>query len=103
MSEAVIRLFEDGLIYHENSLVNWCPHLQSTISDIEIDYHVLENPTLMNVPGYAQPVEFGLIYDFAMKIIGPSGDFGGFTKVSFFKDNFLLFFGIFEFPFFNLF
>lgn len=78
--------------------MNWCPHLQSTISDIEIDYHVLQNPTLVNVPGYTEPIEFGLIYDFAMKIIGPKGDFGEFIRILF-LNFFLSIFALFSLPY----
>ncbi len=34
--EAFIRLFEEGLIYRGKRLVNWDPHLQSAISDLEV-------------------------------------------------------------------
>jgi len=44
MSEAVcvafIRLHGDGMIYRDKKLVNWCCHLRSTISDIEVLNHV---------------------------------------------------------------
>lgn len=36
--EAFIRLYDKGLIYRENSMVNWSFHLNSTISDIEVDW-----------------------------------------------------------------
>ncbi|HLR96498.1 MAG TPA: valine--tRNA ligase, partial [Jiangellaceae bacterium] len=32
------RLFDDGLIYRANRMVNWSPGLESAISDIEVDY-----------------------------------------------------------------
>ncbi|MDA0237308.1 MAG: class I tRNA ligase family protein, partial [Proteobacteria bacterium] len=41
MSEAVIevfvRLYEEGLIYKGNRLVNWDPKLQTAVSDLEVD------------------------------------------------------------------
>jgi valyl-tRNA synthetase len=36
--EAFIRLYEEGLIYKGNYLVNWCPRCLSAISDLEVDY-----------------------------------------------------------------
>ena len=36
--EAFVRLYEEGLIYKGNYLVNWCPRCQSAISDLEVDY-----------------------------------------------------------------
>ena len=36
--EAFIQLYEEGLIYKGNYLVNWCPRCQSAISDLEVEY-----------------------------------------------------------------
>ncbi len=36
--EAFVRLYDKGLIYQGNYIVNWCPHCQTTISDIEVDH-----------------------------------------------------------------
>lgn len=35
--EAFIRLYEEGLIYRGNYLVNWCPATQSAVSDLEVE------------------------------------------------------------------
>ena len=35
--EAFIRLYESGLIYRGNYLVNWCPATQSAVSDLEVE------------------------------------------------------------------
>lgn len=35
--EAFVRLYEQGLIYRGNYLVNWCPASQSAVSDLEVD------------------------------------------------------------------
>lgn len=35
--EAFIKLYEDGLIYRSNYLVNWCPASQSAVSDLEVE------------------------------------------------------------------
>lgn len=35
--EAFVRLYEDGLIYRGEYLVNWCPASQSAVSDLEVD------------------------------------------------------------------
>jgi valyl-tRNA synthetase len=41
LSEAVVtaftRLYEEGLIYRGNYLVNWCPASQSAVSDLEVE------------------------------------------------------------------
>ncbi|MFO7632407.1 MAG: valine--tRNA ligase [Caldilinea sp.] len=36
--EAFVRLYEEGLIYKGNYLVNWCPRCRSAISDLEVEY-----------------------------------------------------------------
>ncbi|PIG90973.1 valine--tRNA ligase [Gloeocapsopsis sp. IPPAS B-1203] len=35
--EAFVRLYEEGLIYRGNYLVNWCPATQSAVSDLEVE------------------------------------------------------------------
>jgi len=36
VQEAFVRLFQEGLIYRENRLVNWCCTLHTAVSDIEV-------------------------------------------------------------------
>ncbi len=36
VQEAFVRLHQDGLIYRENRLVNWCCTLHTAVSDIEV-------------------------------------------------------------------
>lgn len=69
VTEAVIRMFDDNLFYRENMLVNWSCYLQSTISDYEVDYIVVNGPTKIPVPGYSSPVEFGTIADFSYRVV----------------------------------
>ncbi|CAL9527803.1 Valine--tRNA ligase [Streptomyces sp. enrichment culture] len=42
LSRAVLtifkRLFDDGLIYRAERIINWCPRCMTAISDIEVDY-----------------------------------------------------------------
>src|SRR4051812_38207948 len=33
-----VRLYEDGLIYRDLAMVNWCPNCRTAISDIEVEY-----------------------------------------------------------------
>ncbi len=35
--EAFVQLYDAGLIYRGNYLVNWCPNSQSAVSDLEVD------------------------------------------------------------------
>ncbi|MEG6523143.1 valine--tRNA ligase [Desulfotomaculum sp. 1211_IL3151] len=36
--EVFVRLFEQGLIYRDYYITNWCSHCQTTISDIEVEH-----------------------------------------------------------------
>ncbi|HUP49561.1 MAG TPA: valine--tRNA ligase [Thermoanaerobaculia bacterium] len=33
-----VKLHEDGLIYRDLAMVNWCPHCRTAISDIEVEF-----------------------------------------------------------------
>ncbi|KAI5074649.1 hypothetical protein GOP47_0010610 [Adiantum capillus-veneris] len=66
--EAFVRLHDSGLIYRNNRLVNWDCTLKTAISDIEVEYRELRGRIPITVPGYNDPVEFGVIYSFAYPI-----------------------------------
>ncbi|MBT4432616.1 MAG: valine--tRNA ligase, partial [Nitrospinaceae bacterium] len=36
--ESFVRLYEEGLIYQGNYLVNWCPRCTTAVSDLEVEY-----------------------------------------------------------------
>ncbi len=38
VTEIFVRMYEDGLIYRGNRMVNWCPRCLSTLSDDEVKY-----------------------------------------------------------------
>lgn len=64
--EAFIRLFESGLIYRENAIVNWCYHLNSTISDIEVDWIAVDNSRSLEFAGNQMTV--GVLYTVSLKL-----------------------------------
>jgi len=70
VTEAFVRLHEDGTIYRSNRLVNWSCSLRSAISDIEVDKVELPGRTMLSVPGYKEKIEFGVIVSFAYKVEG---------------------------------
>lgn len=39
VKEVFIKLYEKGLIYQDNYIINWCPKCQTTISDIEVEHN----------------------------------------------------------------
>ncbi|KAI5332288.1 hypothetical protein L3X38_022417 [Prunus dulcis] len=65
VTEAFVRLHKQGLLYRDNRIVNWDCVLRTAISDIEVDYIDIEERTLLRVPGYANPIEFGVLTSFA--------------------------------------
>ena len=69
VNEAFIRLHRSGKIYRKESIVNWSCHLQSAISDIEVDHKVVDGPKLVHIPGCEKGVTFGQIYEFAYKLL----------------------------------
>ncbi|MDD6313206.1 MAG: valine--tRNA ligase [Firmicutes bacterium] len=38
VKEVFVRLYEKGLIYRGNRIINWCPKCHTTISDAEVEY-----------------------------------------------------------------
>jgi valyl-tRNA synthetase len=36
--EVFVRLYEEGLIYRANRLINWCPRCHTALSDIEVEH-----------------------------------------------------------------
>jgi valyl-tRNA synthetase len=40
--EAFVRLYEEGLIYKDNRLINWCPRCNTALSDLEVEHEELE-------------------------------------------------------------
>ena len=36
--EVFVRLYEKGLIYRGNRIINWCPHCETSLSDVEVEY-----------------------------------------------------------------
>ncbi len=38
VTQAFVKMYEDGLIYRGNRIVNWCPRCGSTLADDEVEY-----------------------------------------------------------------
>lgn len=68
VTEAFVRLHEDGSIYRSSRLVNWSCTLRSAISDIEVDKIDIPGRTFLSIPGYKDKVEFGVLVSFAYRI-----------------------------------
>ncbi|CAG8599023.1 2674_t:CDS:10 [Cetraspora pellucida] len=72
VTNAFVKLFNDGMIYRDTRLVNWCCALGTAISDIEVDYETVPKRTFLKVPGHQESVEFGVLHKFAYPIADTS-------------------------------
>ena len=72
VTAAFIKFHQDGLVYRDVRLTNWCCTLRSGISDIEVDYLDIEKRTRLPVPGHAKDrtYAFGVLWSFAYKLEG---------------------------------
>jgi len=52
VQEVFTRMYNDGLIYKGNRIVNWCPRCHSTLADDEIEYE--EQPTTLYTFRYSK-------------------------------------------------
>ncbi|AES62574.2 putative valine--tRNA ligase [Medicago truncatula] len=74
VTEAFVRLYKLDRIYRDVRLVNWDCVLRTAVSDIEVDYIEIKERTLLKVPGYDRPVEFGVLKKFAYPLEGNLGE-----------------------------
>ncbi|MBC7912208.1 MAG: valine--tRNA ligase, partial [Pyrinomonadaceae bacterium] len=44
--EFFVRAFEEGLIYHGEGMINWCPKDQTALSDLEVDKEAIKDGKL---------------------------------------------------------
>jgi len=38
VKEVFVRLYDEGLIYRDDYIINWCPRCMTALSDLEVDY-----------------------------------------------------------------
>lgn len=70
VTEAFVRLHEDGTIYRATRLVNWSVKLNTAISNLEVDNKNISGRTELSVPGYDKKVEFGVLTSFSYLVEG---------------------------------
>ncbi|AGO10024.1 AaceriAAR034Wp [[Ashbya] aceris (nom. inval.)] len=69
VTEAFVRLHEEGVIYRASRLVNWSVKLNTAISNLEVENKEINGKTLLSVPGYDEKVEFGVLTSFAYPVV----------------------------------
>ncbi len=60
VTKAFITLYERGLIYRGNKIINWSGSLKTTLSDLEVNYKEVKGGTLLKVDG--GEYKFGMMY-----------------------------------------
>ena len=68
VKEAFVRLHDEGIIYRDSKLVNWVVKLNTAISNLEVVNKEIKGRTLVKVPGYDKPVEFGVLTSLAYPV-----------------------------------
>ncbi|MGC8778924.1 MAG: class I tRNA ligase family protein, partial [Candidatus Caldatribacteriaceae bacterium] len=57
VKEVFVRLFEEGLIYRDEYIVNWCPRCSTALADIEVEYE--EHPSSLWYIRYPLQNDYG--------------------------------------------
>jgi len=59
VKEVFLRLFEEGLIYRDLRLINWCPRCHTALSDLEVEHEQVEGKLYyIKYPLKEDPTEF---------------------------------------------
>ncbi|KAJ2821847.1 valine--tRNA ligase [Coemansia furcata] len=68
--ETSVRMFNDGIIYRSDRLVNWCHHMHTALSNLEVENLKLTGSTMLNIPGYPakEKFEFSVMVHFAYQV-----------------------------------
>tara|TARA_B110000503_G_C6761310_1_gene255549 strand:- start:250 stop:459 length:210 start_codon:yes stop_codon:yes gene_type:complete len=61
VKEAFVRLHEKKLIYRSNRLVNWSCKMRTALSEIEVEYVDVTQPTKFKIPNHSGEYTFGLM------------------------------------------
>ncbi|RHZ77190.1 hypothetical protein Glove_184g77 [Diversispora epigaea] len=72
VNNAFIRMFNDGMIYRDTRLVNWCCALGTVISDIEVEYENITKRTFLKITGRDEKIEFGVLHKIAYPVAEPN-------------------------------
>ena len=75
VNAAFVELFDRGLIYRGERLVNWDCALQTAISDAEVEYQTLTKRTLLHVPNHKyESYPFGVMTHFLYQVADAEGN-----------------------------
>lgn len=68
VNEAFNKFYENGIIFRERKMVNWCGMAKTTLSDLEVINMDVKGGTYLNMDG--KKYKFGMLYTFRYPIIG---------------------------------
>ncbi|KAK5071890.1 hypothetical protein LTR64_004331 [Lithohypha guttulata] len=68
VKKTFVQLFDEGIIYRDNRLVNWSSALSTTLSNLEVDNQELTGRKKLKVPNYDKLIDFGLLTYFKYPI-----------------------------------
>ncbi|KAK5953096.1 hypothetical protein OHC33_005664 [Knufia fluminis] len=68
VKKTFVQLFDEGIIYRDNRLVNWSSALSTSLSNLEVDNKELPGRQKLKVPTYDKLIEFGLLTYFKYPI-----------------------------------
>jgi valyl-tRNA synthetase len=76
VTEAFIRMYDQGLIFRDNRLVNWCGKLKTAISDLEVESKEIDGPEMFSAFGHPPNATypFGKIWSFAYPLEDGTGE-----------------------------
>ena len=46
--EVFVRLYEEGLIYRGDYIINWCPRCHTALADLEVEHEDTGRPPLLH-------------------------------------------------------
>ncbi len=61
VKKVFVELYEQGLIYRGNRLINWDPHLHSALSDIEVEHEEVEGELVSFLYPFADDPDGGIV------------------------------------------
>ncbi|KAF8247067.1 valyl-tRNA synthetase [Wilcoxina mikolae CBS 423.85] len=75
VTNAFVRLWEEGLIYRDTRMVNWSTKLQTAVSDIEVNFkEIIHGPNAVK-GAKIDGAEFGWLHEFAFQVVdGKEGE-----------------------------
>jgi len=73
VTEAFVRLHDEGVIYRDSKLINWCVKLNTAISNLEVENKEIQGKTFLKVPNYDKPIAFGIMTSIAYEVVDKDG------------------------------